>query len=67
VKPWLLVESRKHRIARHPDGPWGMYCPERGADRMIYALNGYAMLQALAMGTRCPHSEIVGEDPDALT
>lgn len=65
MKPWLLVERHRHRIARHPDGPWGMYCPERGADRIIYAVDGDAMLRALAMGTRCPHSEILGVDPEA--
>lgn len=56
---WLLVDRHTHRIAKAPDGSWGMYCPLRGPDDLIYAESWRWVLKAFEQNTACPHQTLL--------
>ena len=56
---WMLVDRHTHRIAKSPHGQWGMYCPKRGPDDLIYAASWRWVLVALGRGTPCPHDALI--------
>lgn len=56
---WMLVDRHSHRVARAPDGTWGMYCPQRGPDWLIYTPTWASVLHTLSLNTACPHSELI--------
>lgn len=62
MKPWMLVDRHTHRIAKAPDGAWGMYCPQRGPDDLIYAASWAWVTEALSRGTTCPHDALLYGD-----
>jgi hypothetical protein len=59
VSGWMLVDGHTHRIAKAPNGAWGMYCPQRGPDSLIYAATWPWVLVTLMRGTTCPHDDLL--------
>lgn len=61
---WMLVDVDRHRIAKAPNGMWGMYCPERGPLNIIYAVEWRWVLVAFRFSGPCPHDALLSVTQD---